>query len=73
DHWLIFWLGLLIVGALGNLTDRLLYGAVIDIIEIPGWSILNLADLMVVAGIIGWLVKNIWLKEKDRYSQSIVK
>lgn len=64
DHWLIFWLGLVIIGATNNLADRLFYGAVIDIIEIPFWSVFNLADLMVVSGILGWLIKNIWFKEE---------
>lgn len=64
DLWLVFWLSLVIVGALGNLVDRLTYGLVIDIIEIPFWSIFNLADSMVVIGIIGWLIKVIWFQEK---------
>lgn len=46
-------LGLLLGGALGNLTDRLarspgiLSGHVIDFVELPGWPIFNLADLSI--------------------------
>ena len=50
-------LGLLLGGALGNLTDRVARspgfpsGRVIDFVEIPGWPIFNVADLSVcVAG-----------------------
>lgn len=50
-------LGLLLGGALGNLTDRIarspgpLSGHVIDFVEIPGWPIFNVADLSIcVAG-----------------------
>jgi signal peptidase II len=46
-------LGLLLGGALGNLTDRLarspglLSGHVIDFVEVPGWPIFNVADLSI--------------------------
>lgn len=50
-------LGLLLGGALGNLTDRVtrspgpLSGQVIDFVEIPGWPIFNVADLSIcIAG-----------------------
>lgn len=50
-------LGLLLGGALGNLTDRVarspgvLSGHVVDFVEIPGWPIFNVADLSIcVAG-----------------------
>jgi signal peptidase II len=50
-------LGLLLGGALGNLTDRVVrhpspfQGHVIDFIELPGWPIFNLADSFIcVAG-----------------------
>lgn len=45
---------LLILGGISNLYDRLFYGYVIDFISTPLWpfSIFNLADMMVVAGII---------------------
>lgn len=48
-------LGLLLGGALGNLTDRIvrhpspLRGHVIDFIELPGWPIFNLADSCICA------------------------
>lgn len=52
-------LGLLLGGAVGNLTDRLarapgfLHGHVIDFVEIPGWPIFNVADLSIcLAGLL---------------------
>jgi signal peptidase II len=49
-------LGLLLGGALGNLTDRLvrapgvLRGWVVDFIELPHWPIFNLADSAICVG-----------------------
>jgi signal peptidase II len=51
-----FALGLLLGGALGNLTDRLfrspgpLRGHVVDWIEFPHWPVFNLADSAIVMG-----------------------
>ena len=55
--------GLLLGGALGNLTDRLLrepgfgQGHVVDFIDYNGWFIGNVADIAIVgaAGLIAWL------------------
>ncbi|WP_443058049.1 signal peptidase II [Streptomyces sp. KLMMK] len=61
-------LGLLLGGALGNLTDRLFRspggfeGAVVDFISVSGFSVMNLADwaifcggvLIVVYSFLGW-------------------
>ena len=52
---------LLISGILGNFIDRLLYGSVIDWINIHFWPIFNLADLFLFIGIflsILFLIKN---------------
>lgn len=49
-------LGLLLGGALGNLTDRLFrspgnfQGAVVDFIAVQGFSVMNLADWAIVCG-----------------------
>lgn len=62
QRWAIA-LGLLLGGALGNLTDRLVrepgigQGHVIDFIDYNGWFIGNVADVAIVgaAAVIGWL------------------
>lgn len=39
-------------GALGNLVDRLRWGAVIDFIDVPVWPIFNVADVAIVGGVV---------------------
>lgn len=65
--WLIFsswnkqWLRasllfVVLLGAGSNILDRFLYGGVVDYLQIVFPSVINLADVMVVAGIAGLLV-----------------
>lgn len=37
-------------GAIGNLIDRVRFGAVVDFIDVHVWPVFNLADLAVTAG-----------------------
>jgi len=55
--FLIFFLTLLLLGAISNLIDRFLYDAVIDYWDCYFWPIFNLADIMIVVGATGWLIK----------------
>lgn len=48
----------IIVGAASNLYDRLLYGYIIDYIDIKYFTVFNLADVMIGGGIILLLLKN---------------
>ncbi|MGI9378689.1 MAG: signal peptidase II [Methyloligellaceae bacterium] len=52
-------LGLIIGGALGNGIDRLIYGAVADFFSLHAfgfyWYVFNIADVAIVAGVIGLL------------------
>ena len=52
-------LGLIIGGALGNVVDRLIYGAVADFFSFHAfgfyWYIFNIADVAIVAGVAGLL------------------
>jgi signal peptidase II len=60
-------LGLIIGGAVGNAVDRIAYGAVADFVffhvTTAGWSfrwyVFNLADVAIVAGVIGLLYDSI--------------
>ncbi len=45
-------LALLAGGALGNLTDRLRMGYVVDFIDFRIWPVFNLADTAIVVGVI---------------------
>jgi signal peptidase II len=50
--------GLLVGGASSNLLDRLLLGAVRDFLATP-WAVINLADLAVVAAVIGAILAHL--------------
>lgn len=44
--------GLVLGGAIANVADRFTAGSVIDFISIGRWPIFNLADSMLIAGIV---------------------
>ena len=60
-------LGLIIGGAIGNGIDRLVYGAVVDFALLYlqtatwrfNWYVFNLADVAIVAGVIGLLYESL--------------
>jgi signal peptidase II len=54
-------LGLLLGGILGNFIDRLIFGYVVDFIDIGVWPIFNVADSAITVGVI-WMVVSIWKK-----------
>jgi signal peptidase II len=45
-------LGLVTAGLAGNLIDRLFRGAVVDFVDLRVWPVFNLADALVVAGLL---------------------
>lgn len=50
QHSVAWAAGLIIAGAASNWWDRLRFGAVIDFIRVPFWSVFNLADVSIVVG-----------------------
>jgi signal peptidase II len=60
-------IGLIIGGAVGNAIDRLVYGAVADFVLLHAetatwrfnWYVFNLADVAIVAGVIGLLYESL--------------
>jgi len=62
----IFFETLVLSGAVSNIIDRLLYGAVVDFIDFHAygwhWPTFNVADSLIVAGVIGIVVK-VWVYE----------
>lgn len=63
-------LGLVLGGALGNLTDRIvrapgLRGEVIDFIDVGFWPVFNVADMGVVCGAILLLVSSVRAPRED--------
>ncbi|MFA6263613.1 MAG: signal peptidase II [Candidatus Babeliales bacterium] len=59
---------LLIGGAFSNIVDRLMYGAVLDFIELYigpyHWPVFNIADIFIVGGVGIMLIKN-WRERHD--------
>lgn len=55
-------LGLIVGGALGNLIDRIAYGAVADFFHFHvgqfSWYVFNIADVAIVAGVAGLLYES---------------
>ncbi|HIH12012.1 TPA: signal peptidase II [Candidatus Woesearchaeota archaeon] len=52
SFWPQFAGGLFLGGVVGNLTDRLLYGYVIDFIDLTVWPAFNIADSAITLGVI---------------------
>ena len=63
-------LGLQIGGAIGNLTDRLLFGHVTDFLDVGAWPIFNLADSSIVVGLV--LLAWVFLRPGRRQTESTV-
>lgn len=55
-------LSLIIVGAVSNLIDRLRYGSVIDYLDVPFFTVFNLADVMISGGVGLLIVSMLWGK-----------
>jgi len=52
DPQTVLALGLILLGAWSNLGDRIRWGVVIDYLYWPGWTAFNLADAMIVVGLL---------------------
>jgi signal peptidase II len=67
DFWRDLSLALLLAGVLGNLTDRLLYGHVIDFLlfdlHVPfahPWPAFNVADSCITLAVISFVIHSFW-------------
>ncbi|HET9418774.1 MAG TPA: signal peptidase II [Chthoniobacterales bacterium] len=65
DFWRDLSLGLLLAGVLGNLTDRLLYGHVIDFLlfdlHVPfahPWPAFNIADSCITLAVVSFIINS---------------
>ena len=59
---------LIIIGALGNLYDRFVYGYVIDYLIFFGRSAINLSDLVIIAGVVWFLIARFQPRKKTQNS-----
>jgi signal peptidase II len=69
-HWLVVVaLGLVLGGAIGNLIDRVLYGAVVDFVSVHagGWYFpaFNVADSAITLGVIALLWDSLFTKPES--------
>lgn len=63
--WLRVALALQTGGALGNLTDRLRLGYIIDFLDFRFWPVFNFADMAIVVGI-GLLILDLTLVSREK-------
>ena len=61
EKYLQIAVGLLLGGTLGNLTDRLVHGFVVDFIDFRIWPVFNVADSVVTISVI-FLIIFLWKK-----------
>lgn len=67
--WQFFACSIIILGALSNLLDRLLFGYVIDYLNFIIWPVFNLADVMVVVGVGLYIIFEL----KDDHKKKVLK
>jgi len=64
-RWLALGLGLVVGGALGNVIDRFVYGAVADFFHFhafgKSWYVFNVADAAIVMGVVGILIDALFI------------
>ncbi|PIN74619.1 signal peptidase II [Candidatus Woesearchaeota archaeon CG10_big_fil_rev_8_21_14_0_10_37_12] len=62
-------LGLVLGGALGNVVDRLLYGAVVDFIDVHFWPVFNVADAALSVAVVLILVFELFFNQEPKKYQ----
>ena len=69
-------LALILGGAIGNLIDRLLYGKVVDFLDLMignfHWYIFNIADSSVTIGMILFIIHSIYIEPKKNNDELTV-
>lgn len=62
-------IGLIVGGAVGNAIDRLHLGGVADFFSLHAfgfyWYVFNIADVAIVAGVVGLLYESVFMSRKD--------
>ncbi|MBI2267229.1 MAG: signal peptidase II [Armatimonadetes bacterium] len=71
DPWVIFCLGLVTGGALGNLSDRIRYGYVVDFLDLRWWPVFNVADAAITVGVTIMIIRLLFRKEESRKERDL--
>jgi signal peptidase II len=58
-------LGMILGGSIGNLIDRIRFGAVTDFIDIGAWPVFNLADSAIDVGVVFLIIYILFKMRKD--------
>jgi signal peptidase II len=58
-------LGLILGGSIGNLIDRVRFGAVTDFIDVGAWPVFNLADSAIDIGVVLLIIYILFKIKKD--------
>ena len=59
------YLALIIIGAISNLVDRISYGYVVDYFDLKYFTIFNIADMMIVGGVIVIILSQLSIKKEQ--------
>jgi len=70
--WQLTAFSLIILGALSNLIDRIIFGYVIDYINLFIWPVFNLADCMIVVGVLTYILSEFKLKKNQNITKKEV-
>jgi signal peptidase II len=58
-------LGMILGGSIGNLIDRIRFGAVTDFIDVGSWPVFNLADSAIDIGVVLLIIYILFRMKKD--------
>ena len=75
ERWLLTGLGLILGGAVGNLIDRIMSGAVTDFIDFfvgsYHWHTFNVADSSITVGILFMIVDSLFGRPSDKPGEKV--
>jgi signal peptidase II len=70
NHWLVVGLALIVGGAVGNVIDRIRFGAVIDFLHFYyhsfSWPAFNLADTFITIGVVCILIESLITRKGEQ-------
>lgn len=66
-------LAIIVGGAIGNLMDRLTFGAVVDYIDLLfiQYPVFNLADMCITLGLVAWMIQHLKLSARSASNPSV--